>query len=211
MLEDLIETVEPITWNDKYPDFRAVNYWKMAANRIFYVEGEINEDILELQKEIIDINFSDFGIPVEERRPIIIMLNTPGGLLAETMSVAATIKMSKTPVYTVNTANALSGGILLLIAGHKRYTFKYSTAMCHSGSSGGVGTFEQLEASQEQYKRSVKQMGEFILENTTIEKRVYDRNKSKDWYMTAEDQVKYGVADEIVDSMAKFEEIVGVL
>ena len=110
------------------PDPAMVNYWRLAENRIFYVDYEIDESIMELQRAILAINIADSGKPVEERKKIVVMINSPGGLLTETMSVAMSMVTSVTPVVTVNIGAAYSGGALLLLAGHERYAFKYAKA-----------------------------------------------------------------------------------
>lgn len=145
------------------PSPELVNYWRLAEKRIFYIDYEIDESVLEIQKEIINCNILDKDIEISERKPIIIMLDTPGGLLVETMSLAMTIIMSKTPVITVNIGTAYSGGAILLLSGHKRYALKYTKAMIHTGSGGVSGTFEQTEAAQKLYKKQVDEMSEFIL------------------------------------------------
>lgn len=176
------------------PDPTMVNYWRLAENRIFYVDYEIDESIMELQRAILAINISDSGKPVEERKKIVVMINSPGGLLTETMSVAMSMVTSVTPVVTVNIGAAYSGGALLLLAGHERYAFKYAKAMIHTGSTGGnAGTYEQTEAYQKMYKKMIDWMGEYILDRSDIDQRTFNKNKSKDWYMDNIDCIKYGI------------------
>lgn len=189
----------------KLPSPELLNYWKLAEERIFYIDYEIDESVLEIQRSIININIQDKGIETENRKPIIIMIDTPGGLLSETMSLATTMVMSKTPIITVNIGNAYSGGVILLLAGHKRYALKYAKAMIHTGSGGVSGTFEQTEAAQKLYKRQIDEMGEYILERSNIDEKVFRRNKSKDWYLTTDEQIKYGIVDSILES---FDEII---
>lgn len=81
---------------------------------------------MELQRAILSINIADAGKSVSDRKKIIVMINSPGGLLTETMSVAMSMVTSVTPVITVNVGAAYSGGALLLLAGHERYAFKYA-------------------------------------------------------------------------------------
>ena len=61
------------------PDPYLVNYWRLADNRIYYINDEINEETLEIQKDIITINIEDRDKKVEDRKPIIILINSPGG------------------------------------------------------------------------------------------------------------------------------------
>lgn len=185
----------------KLPSPELVNYWRLAENRIFYIDYEIDETVLDIQRSIIAINIADRDIKVEDRIPIKIYLDTPGGLLSETMSLASTCIMSKTPVITVNVAEAYSGGCLLLLAGHKRYAFKYSKAMLHTGSGGISGTYEQTEQAQKNYKKQIEEMSSYILERTGMDEKLYKRNKSKDWYMDSNEQVQNNIVHSIVTSL----------
>lgn len=185
----------------KLPDPGLLNYWRLAENRIFYVDYEIDESILELQRSIININIADKDIAVEKRIPVKILIDSPVGLLSETMSLCSTIIMSKTPITTINIAEAYSGGCLLLLAGHKRYTFPYAKAMLHTGSGGTCGTFEQTEQAQKIYKKQVDEMGAYILERSGMDEKIFKRNKSKDWYMDADEQVQFGIVHKVITSL----------
>lgn len=184
------------------PDPGMVNYWRLAENRIFYVDYEIDESIMELQRAILAINIADADKPVSDRKKIVVMINSPGGLLTETMSVAMSMVTSVTPVVTVNIGAAYSGGALLLLAGHERYAFKYAKIMLHTGSTGeNAGTYEQTEAYQKMYKKMVDWMGEYILDRSTIDQRTFNKNKSKDWYMDNDDCIKYGIIHSEITSL----------
>ena len=187
--------------NLQLPDPGLLDFYRLAENRIYYIDYEIDMGILDIQRNIILINIADKDIPIEERIPIKILVDSPGGLLSETMSVASTMVQSKTPIITINIADAYSGGAILLMAGHKRYAMPHSKAMLHTGSGGTSGTFEQTEEQQKMYKRQVEDMGKFILTRTGMDEKVFKRNKTKDWYMSTEDQVKYGLVHEIVDNI----------
>lgn len=187
--------------NLQLPDPELLNYYKLAEHRIFYINDEINEYTLEIQKAIIAININDKDIEASERKPIFIYINTNGGLLQETMSLAQVMIMSKTPVVTVNVGSAYSGGALLLLAGHKRYALKYSKAMLHTGSGGVSGTYEQTEAAQKVYKKQVDEMSQYILERSGMDEKVFKRNKAKDWYLDHDEQVKYGLVHSVVASL----------
>ena len=201
-LEELSAMLNPGNWeNLQLPNPDLVNYYRLAENRIFYVVNDIDLNTLEIQRAIIAINIADQGIPYEERQPIKILIDSFGGLLSESMSIAYFITQSQTPVYTINIADAYSGAALIFIAGHKRYAMPYSKAMLHTGSGGTSGTFEQIEEEQKNYKKQVEGMGNFILERTGMDKKVFGRNKTKDWYFMADEQVKYGLAHEIVTNV----------
>ena len=66
----------------KLPAPELVNYWRLAENRIFYIDFEIDESVLEIQRSILAINIMDRDVKIEDRIPIKIYLDTPGGLLS---------------------------------------------------------------------------------------------------------------------------------
>lgn len=201
MLEGLSVAIPANLDTLQLPDPILTTYWRLANQRIFYIDTDIDETVLDIQRNIMTINLEDAGIPAENRQPIILMISSPGGYLVETMELCQTILLSKTPVYTVNMGMAYSGAALILMAGHKRFAFPLAKAMVHSGSSGSAGTYEQQEAQQQLYKKQVTEMGQFILAHTTIDEKTYKKNRAKDWYMTDEEQVAYGVVDQIITSL----------
>lgn len=183
------------------PDPSLTNFWNLASKRIFYINQYIDEGILEYQKALILINIEDKDIPIEERKPIFFLINSNGGYLSETMSLAATMQMSKTPIVTINVGAAYSGASVLLLAGHKRYALPFSKAMIHTGSGELGGTHEQVQAQFEKYKREVQDMIDFILSRTGMNKSTYSKKKTKDWYIIDNEQVKNGIVDEMVDNL----------
>ena len=101
----------------------------------------------------------------------------------------------------VNMGVAMSAGLLILLAGHKRYAMKYSTAMIHSGSGGTQGTYKQCEEQQKNYKKLVDMMRNYILERTNIEVKLFKKQWTKDWYLTDKEQVELGIVSKIVENL----------
>lgn len=199
-IDELIDDIrETMPSSDLDPHL--VNYWQMANERIFYLDTDITTNVLELQKHIISINIADKDLETKDRKPIVIMIDTNGGWLNETLCLCSTIMMSKTPVYTVNVCEALSGGALILMAGHKRFAMPYSVALIHSGSGGTYGTHEQTIAQQNNYNNRIKVMRKYILERTGMNERMYKKHSDKEWYLSAEEQVENGLVDYIVTSL----------
>lgn len=197
-----VQIPEPLE-NLQLPNMSLLLDYQLGEERIIYIDYEIDACILDVQRQIILFNLEDKkqGIPVEERIPIKLLINTPGGLLNETMSLIAVMQMSKTPIWTVNLGEAYSGGAMLLMAGHKRFALPYSKGMIHTGSGGLGGTYEQVTEQSKKYKKEIETMTNFILEHSKIDKKVYGKNKAKDWYMTDEEQLYYGLVDEVVENI----------
>ena len=96
---------------------------------------------------------------------------------------------------------AMSAGLLILLAGHKRFCLKNSTALAHSGAGGACGTFEQTEAQMKDYKRFIDTMRNYIIERTSIDTKTFNKYKSKEWYLYAEEQLKYHIVDKLIDDI----------
>lgn len=186
--------------NMELPAPELVQFYKDYDNRNIFI-SDIDEDLFTTTKLIYDYNASDKGKPIEERKPITIQIMSYGGDLYQAYALISAILASTTPVITINCGVAMSAGLLILLAGHKRYAMKYSTAMIHSGSGGAQGTYEQMEEQQKNYKKLVDLMRNYIMERTTIDSKLFNKNKTKDWYITDSEQVELGIVSKIVENL----------
>lgn len=185
------------------PSPELLNYYRDLEDRIVWIDYGVDETILEVSKLIMHFNKLDKDIPVEERKPIKLLLYSYGGDGQACFSLLDVIALSKTPVHTINMGVAMSAGLLILLAGHKRFCLKNSTALAHSGSGGTCGSYEQTEAQMKDYKRFVETMRNYIIERTNIDTKTFNKYKSKEWYLYSDDQVKYGVVDKIVEDITE--------
>lgn len=191
--------------NLQLPDPALVTYYDNAINhRCFWIDYDIDETLLELARNIIAINRQDNGVPVEQRKPIVIWVFSYGGDLDSTFSFLDICALSQTPIITINAGISMSAGLLILLAGHKRYCLPRSQVLIHTGSLSGLsGTYEQTEAYMNTYKKNVEVMQEFVLNHTRIDKKEFSNKKAKDWYLNAAEQIEKGVVDEILDDLSK--------
>ena len=189
------------------PDIGDYNFWKMYNNRILALDDEITTWDYHIVKDVINFNMADIGVAREDRKPIIILINSNGGLLDITNSILDTIKASTTPVYTVNMGNALSGGCLIFLAGERRYTTANSWCMAHAGSGSIQGNYGDTKEAQKVWDAQVKSMGEYIMERTGIDVKTYNKYKNKDWYLNADQQIEYGFA---TDKLTNLDDIFGL-
>ena len=176
------------------------NFYRNAEERIFYITYEIERDnLVEISKFILRCNKEDEGIPREERKPIRLYIYSYGGELDACIYFFNICRLSITPIWTYNLAIAMSGGLILLLAGEKRYALKDSVALIHQGAQeGGGGTFEQVQANAENYKKRISIAENWILERTKIPKSLYARKKKNEWYLQDTEQIEYGIVDEII-------------
>lgn len=200
MNEQQLELVLPKEYDLKLPDPALLDYYKNKEDRVIVIDFEIDGSIMrEVGGLILEYNRADKGIPVEKRKKIVILINSVGGDLEPTYATIAIMQMSKTPIITVNMNAAYSSAGLILLAGHKRYCVPRSQMLIHSGSASGIsGNFEDIQEGTKSYKKMVDEMREFIMSSTKIDKTLMNKNKSKDWYLDVDTQIKLGCVDEIL-------------
>lgn len=137
------------------------------------------------------------NIPIEERKPIKLFIDSCGGSLTDTFTIIDAIKLSKTPVWTINMGCAYSGGFFVFITGHKRIAYPHASFLFHEGSTGTSGTSSQFENYTAFYKRQLEQLKNVVLDNTNITKEEYLEIKKDDIWYDVEDGIKKGFIDEI--------------
>lgn len=168
--------------------------------------GDIEEGLgLSIESLIKFYNQMDEeeNIPIEERKPIKIFINSNGGDLSETFTIIDSIALSKTPVWTINIGKAYSGGFFIFIAGDRRIAYPYSSFLYHEGNASSDGTANQFENFSTFYKRRLKLLKQHTLANTKISEEKYEEIRKDDFWMMAEDALKLGVADEIAEEFIR--------
>lgn len=141
------------------------------------------------------------NIPIEERQPIKIYLDSPGGYLTSTLTIIDAINLSKTPVWTINIGEAYSGGFFIFINGHKRIAYPNCSFLYHEGSTRVGGDANKFQNSADFYKLQRKRLKDITLKATNITEELYNEHIKDDWYMFAEEAIELGVADEIATEL----------
>ena len=189
--------------NLKLPNPMLLDTYTDRKNRLIFIDYDIDDTLLrEVGRQIIEYNREDKGKSAEERTPIVILINSGGGCLDSTYATIAIMETSKTPIITVNMNCAYSAAGLILMAGHKRYCMPRSQVLIHSGSAQGIsGNYEDIQESTKSYKKMVKEMREFVISKTKVDKALMKKNQSRDWYLQTSEQIDLGVVDEIITDL----------
>jgi ATP-dependent Clp protease, protease subunit len=177
-------------------------YAEQLENRELYLPIEIDDGVIaEIVEHIFRYNKEDKDVPVEDRKPIKVFVNCYGGDVIACYSVIETIRASKTPVHTYNLGKAFSAGGLILMAGHKRFTFKDAVVLIHQGSTGAQGTTSQVIDTVEFQKRQEERIKAFILEVTNITPEQYKDKFKEEWFFFGDESVELGVTDEVLTEL----------
>ena len=187
--------------NLQLPAPELVTHYKNDNKRTFWLEAEIGDGLFEYSKQILRFNQEDKDIPVEERKPIKFFIDSPGGDLETMLAFIGLVGISKTPIWMINAGIAYSAAGLILMSGHKRFALPNSQCLIHTGSGQLGGTFDQTTEQMKNYKQMVEKMKNFIISHTNIDQKLFNKNKSKDWFITTEEQLELGIVDKIVDDL----------
>ena len=198
---DLDDLVDALAENvkDDIKTFEDVINLDGATNREVYV-GDICSGLGQTVEGYIRFwnKYDDKrNIPIEDRKPIKIYIDSNGGCLSDTFTMIDAIKLSKTPVWTICTGTAYSGGFFTFIAGHRRFAYDHASFLYHEGATATGADAGKFRNYAEFYQKELEQLKEVTLKYTKITSEEYKEHIKDDWWMTAEEALKYGVCDEI--------------
>lgn len=172
-------------------------------NRELYLD-DVNRDTADAFNTFIRIwNKLDAEnhIPIDEREPIKIYINSDGGELAAAFSIIDTIKMSKTPVWTINTGCAYSCGLEIFIVGHYRIAYPFSSFLFHEGYTGFGGDANKFKNYSHFYERLLEMSKQNILDHSSLTEEEYEKVKKDDWWFLAQDAYDLGMCDVIAKEL----------
>ena len=173
--------------------------------RKLYLKEDVDEkSVMPLIEAIHRINDDDAEKEKEyngwEREPIKLYIYTYGGVCYAGFALIDAIRASKTPVHTIVLGTAMSMGIFVFNAGHKRLIGEHATLMYHdvSISTGMNGEMtEGLKIELDEALRLQKMGSDFLMEYSLVEESVLKDyiNRKADWYISAEEAIRLKIAD----------------
>ena len=198
MLNGILVGVPESTANMQLPDPTLRDYYRYEQDRVFWLDENVEHCATDLIKMIMRCNKEDKGKPVEERTPIKIFIDSPGGDVTFMWSIINLIEMSKTKVITINYCTAYSAAAEILASGHERYALKGSHVMVHSGNCQYSGQADVVESTKKYFDQVIKRTTDHLLERTKINGRVFKKKASLDWYMNENEALENGIIDKII-------------
>lgn len=176
--------------------------WDIRNRQIFLGDIEDDSIAVAINNMIRFFNDVDEDLPIEKRKPILIYIDSGGGSLTATLTIADTILLSKTPVYTINMGCAYSGGLLVFVCGHKRYTYPSASFLFHEGSTSigdiDAGKFRNYAGF---YDTLILRIKEILLTHSNMTEEFYKEKYRDDYWFFAKEAVEKGFADEIITSL----------
>lgn len=136
---------------------------------------------------------------------IILQINSPGGSVSAGMAIYDTMNYAKARIITVGLGLAASMGAFLLSAGSKGY--RRATAntevLIHQPLGGAQGQASDIIIAANHIKRTRENLNRILSENTGKPIRVIQKDTDRDFTMTAQQALEYGIIDEVIPSINK--------
>lgn len=187
--------------DERLPDPDNLSYYILEKERKIYLDIGIGPEVMSIQRMIMRWNMEDKGKAVEDRKPIRIYVMSYGGDLDYMWTMVDTIKLSKTPIITIDLGVAASAASLIFIAGHHRIMLPNSKVIIHEGSAQMAGDAVKVMDATDSYRKELKRMKDFILKETHIPPATLNRRKNNDWTIDSAYCLENGVCDEVISSL----------
>jgi ATP-dependent Clp protease protease subunit len=200
-LENVLLSIPESVATLQLPDVGLRDHYQNEQDRVYILDTAIDDTTLELVKYIIRCNKEDAGKPIEERKRILIMIDSPGGSVEVLASLIGAINVSKTPVWTCCYCTAYSAAADLLACGHKRFALPMTSMMFHAGSACYQGSQNDIDKAKKFFDAMGKRVTEEVNSRTNFDNKFLKKLKTDDMYMNEEEALKYGVIDEIVTDL----------
>lgn len=201
VLNGILVGVSESTANMQLPDPILRDFYRDEEDRIFWLDESVGDCATDLIKMIIRCNKEDKGKPVEDRKPIKIFIDSPGGDVTFMWSVINMIETSKTPIWTINYCTAFSAAAEILASGHQRYAFKGTNVMIHLGSCAYSGDVANVETTKKYFDALSKKTVDHLLERTKIEPKMFKKKTMTDWFLDEDEALKNGIVDRIITDL----------
>ena len=188
--------------NYQLADPTLVNFYIDVNNRVYWLTEEIGDTTLDLIQYIVRWNREDKDLPIEERKPIRIIVDCGGGSLSVSETISNIIKMSKTPVIGIALGFVASGASVIFLSCHKRYALPNTVFVLHKGSCNGVsGTYDEIVSFARDYEKQIEMLMNFYIDNTKYSQEEIEENIQTDWYIRMDEAQSKGLVDELITNI----------
>jgi ATP-dependent Clp protease protease subunit len=170
-------------------------YSRLLKDRIIFLGTDVNEHTANLI--VAQLLFLESEDPKKE---IKLYINSPGGSVYDALAIYDTMQFVKNDIQTVGIGIQASAAAFLLSSGTKgkRFILKNATAMIHQPSSGTKGKVSDMEIDLKEGLRIKNRLNEIMAENTGKSVKQIEKDMDRDYWLTAPEAVKYGLADKVI-------------
>ncbi|SHJ77709.1 ATP-dependent Clp endopeptidase proteolytic subunit ClpP [Maribacter aquivivus] len=170
-------------------------YSRLMMDRIIFMGTGINDQVANIiQAQLL------FLASVDAKKDIQIYINSPGGSVYAGLGIYDTMQFITPDVATICTGMAASMGAVLLCAGEKgkRSGLQHSRVMIHQPMGGAQGQASDIEITAREILKLKEELYQIIAEHSSTGIEKVREDSDRDYWMKADEALKYGMIDEIL-------------
>ena len=168
---------------------------RLLKDRIIFLGTAIDDSVANLiVAQLLYLQMED------PDKDISLYINTPGGAVTSGLAIYDTIQFVKCDVTTYCVGQASSMGSLLLACGtpKKRFSLPHARIMIHQPWGGAQGAASDISIQAKEILRMRRKLNELLAEHTGQTFKKIERDADRDYFMSADEAVEYGLIDEVV-------------
>ncbi|AKM80097.1 TPA: ATP-dependent Clp protease proteolytic subunit [Candidatus Saccharibacteria bacterium] len=170
-------------------------YSRLLNERIIFLGEDVNEHTANVVvAQLLHLAYAD------NKKDIKLYINSPGGSVYDGLAIYDTIQYIGPDVQTIGIGLQASMGAFLLSSGTKgkRFALPNSRIMIHQPSSGTQGKITDQEITLREGLFLKQKLNEILAKNTGQKISKIEKDADRDFWMSAEEAVKYGLVDEVI-------------
>lgn len=172
---------------------------RLLRERIIFLGEEIDDEMAN--SVVAQLLLLDSENPEKD---IMMYINSPGGVITAGMAIYDTMKLIKADVSTICLGEAASMGAFLLSAGTKgkRMALPMARIMIHQPLGGAKGQATDIEIEAKEIVRMKTMLNGLLSEHSGQSIEKIKEDTERDYYMSAQEAVEYGLIDRVVTSVS---------
>jgi len=197
MMSELIRMGDVL--NQAYPQYQRTREMSieemLLENRIIFLPGPIVERSASVA--IMRLLYLE---SIKKDQEISLYINSPGGLVDQTLAIYDTIRFLGCEVSTYCIGQAVSGAAIVLMAGAKgkRFILPHAKVMLHQPYGGITGQAEDIKIQAEEVLRDKERLNRIVAECTGQDYKTVCEYTERDRYMNADEAKAFGIVDEVL-------------
>lgn len=170
-------------------------YSRLLKDRIVFIGSPINDDVANAV--IAQLLFLESENPKED---IKMYINSPGGQVTSAMAIYDTMQYVKAPVQTICIGMAASAASVLLASGTKgkRMILPNAEVMIHQVLGGVQGQATDIDIHAKHILKTRDRLNKILVKHTGQKLAKIEQDTERDYYMSAEEALKYGIVDKVI-------------
>jgi len=170
-------------------------YSRLLKERIIFLGSPITDAVANtVIAQLLFLESQD------QKKDIIMYINTPGGVVYSGLAIYDTIRYVKPDISTICIGVAASMGAVLLTAGTKgkRYMLPNSQVLLHQVMGGAEGQAVDVDIAARQIIKIKDKLNQILAKHTGQDVKKVEKDTDRDFYMSAEEAKEYGLIDKII-------------